>query len=43
MLDYLEHVVATSRKPASPHIWNTMLEYNLDVYKSAGDNRQEYK
>ena len=44
MLDYLEHVIETcSSKATSPHVWNTLIEYNLDVYKSyaARENQQD--
>jgi len=32
MLDYLNHVVQTTQQ-LTPQVWNTLLEYNLDVYK----------
>ena len=38
MLAYLEHVVSIPGKMVSPLVWNTLIEYNLDVYKSMANN-----
>jgi len=42
MRDYLEHVVDTAHV-VTPQVWNTLLEYNLDVYKNSVEPQQRHQ